>query len=435
MNADFERARQLFLLGVEHHEAGRFEAAEAALSDSLHLLPGRASTLMNRGATRLALGRPQDALRDLQASLAAEPDNSQTWCHVGTALTALERHPEALEAWDRALSLAPGLPAARFHRAMTLARLQRHAQALDALQPLLDAADPSSAPAWLLAGQALQNLDRHEEALQPYQTALRLAPRLPRAAVLLGQLLHSLGRTAEAQATHAGALAYGIDADLNGYLLAGLRGEAAPPASPAAYVRGLFDPYAEDFEQHLLASLHYRGHRAVVDAAARAAPGRTWHSVLDLGCGTGLCGPLIRAQAHQLTGVDLSPTMVATAQRKGAYDEVLQADIADHLAHTAQRHDLLLAADVFIYVGALEAVFAGAQRVMLSGGFFAFSVETAAEGQDLTLLPSLRYAHGEAYLRRLAATHQMAVKHIVHAPLRHEQGRPIAGMYVYLQRR
>ena len=46
---------------------------------------------------------------------------------------------------------------------------------------------------------------------------------------------------------------------------------------------------------------------------------------------------------------------------------------------------LVIAADVFIYVGALEAVFASVRQRLAPCGCFAFSVERADAGQDLLL--------------------------------------------------
>jgi predicted TPR repeat methyltransferase len=92
-------------------------------------------------------------------------------------------------------------------------------------------------------------------------------------------------------------------------------------------------------------------------------------------------------------------------------------------------------ADVFIYVGALEPVFAGVRRVLSPGGLLAFSVETpdAADGGGLVLRPSLRYAHGEAYVRNLAARHGLRVLSAQAGPLREDQQRPVAGQYWVLQ--
>jgi predicted TPR repeat methyltransferase len=216
-------------------------------------------------------------------------------------------------------------------------------------------------------------------------------------------------------------------------------GGEAPARSPPAYVRGLFDPYAEDFDTHLLGELHYRGHEAVVQAATRAGHGRRWQHVLDLGCGTGLCGRALRSSAARIDGVDLSPTMVDAARRSGAYAELTQGDVADHLHRTPLRHDLVLSADVFIYIGDLDAVFAGVRRVLLPQGLFVFSVETLADDAaagtppGYVLRPSLRYAHRQDDLRRLAAAHGMAVVDWQPFVVREEQRQPVGGAVVTLR--
>ena len=92
----------------------------------------------------------------------------------------------------------------------------------------------------------------------------------------------------------------------------------------------------------------------------------------------------------------------------------------------------MLAADVFIYVGALDEVFAGVRRVLEPGGRFAFSVEAAAADVSFELRPSLRYAHGEPYLRALARRHGLSWLAQRLAPLREDQGRAVAGLYVVL---
>ncbi len=432
-DTSFESARDLFLEGTRLYEAGRFTEAEQRLQASLALLPGRPSTLLNLGATRLALGRPAEALEAFDAVLAAAPDDVDALLKRGLACTELGRDAQALASFERALALEPGNPAASYQRALTLNRMRRHADALQALQPLLDPADPRAAGAWMLFGQTLQSLGRHAEAVAPYERALALAPTLGRAGALLGQLLQSLGRPAEAAAAFERAIAAGNDVELNRYLLAALRGRDAPPAAPAAYVRSLFDPYADDFEAHLVQALHYRGHEAVVQAAAAANGHRRWRSALDLGCGTGLCGPLLGPLADRLEGVDLSPAMLARAQAGGAYDALVQADIAEHLRDTPRRHDLIVAADVFIYVGDLAPVFAGARRVLEPGGVFAFSVESSDDPAGFVLQPSLRYAHSERYLRALAQQHGLAVVDMRPSVLREEEQREIRGSIVCLR--
>ncbi|MGC3983642.1 MAG: tetratricopeptide repeat protein [Pseudorhodoferax sp.] len=393
----FAQAKALFLDAVALTEGGRHAEAETRLEAAAALVPDRPSTLLNLGVVRLRLGRPDDALRALDGLAALEPAN----------------------------------PAGRFQRALALNQLGRHAEALALVDALL-AEHPATTAAHQLRGQTLQALERHADALPAYERAVALDPGLADASLLLGQLLRDLQRPAAARAAFEQALAGGADAALCRYFLAGLGAGETPASAPTAYVRGLFDSYAGDFEPHLLDVLRYRGHEAVAQAAAAALAGTPVDAALDLGCGTGLCGALLRPLARRLHGLDLSPTMLAQARARGCYDELLQADLASHLHETPERYGLVAAADVFIYVGALDAVFAGVRRVLRPGGVFAFSVELS-DGAALQLRPSLRYAHGAAPLRQLAAQHGLDIVQEQPLVLREDQRQPIPGLVLCLR--
>jgi len=135
-----------------------------------------------------------------------------------------------------------------------------------------------------------------------------------------------------------------------------------------------------------------------------------------------------------LTGVDLSARMLEKARALGVYDRLAHADIVEFLAASPDRFDLVLAADVFIYVGDLARVFALLERAM-ARGVFCFSVEALDDdAADVRLLPSLRYAHSRPYLVRLATQHGFEVAAIDRAAVREEQGVPIEGLYLVLRR-
>lgn len=54
--------------------------------------------------------------------------------------------------------------------------------------------------------------------------------------------------------------------------------------------------------------------------------------VLDAGCGTGLVGESLRILGFgPITGCDLSPEMMAVAERTGAYTRFVEADLGRHL--------------------------------------------------------------------------------------------------------
>lgn len=441
----FDAAKQRFLEGVAQFEAGQFHAALTAFETSLALMPGRASTLGNLGATHNQLGQPELALPLLDQALALEPDDVDAWCHRGQALASLSRPTEALGSFDRALVVLPGHLPALYQRGLTLAGLQRYPEALQATGQLL-ALDRANEPAWWLQAETLNRMNRPNDALAAYDQLLALNPTLARAASQRGGLLKDLGRVPEAISAFNQALELGGDTELNGYFLASLASHEfaaasshvpVPTTAPRSYVESLFDDYADQFDAHLVGQLGYCAHIVLVDELVRLLQaGRSrFKSALDLGCGTGLCGPLVKPHAEQLAGVDLSAAMLEKAAALEVYDTLAHSDLSEHLAQTQAQHDLVLSADVFIYVGALEAVFAGVTRVLDAGGVFCFSVEKADDTVDWRLTPGMRYAHSARYLRAVAAQHGFDVLQMQELAIRHDQRQAIDGLFVYLLKR
>lgn len=213
-------------------------------------------------------------------------------------------------------------------------------------------------------------------------------------------------------------------------------GGVATPAMTAAYVCRLFDRHAAQFERSLIGSLNYRGpallHDAVAAVCRAAARPLRFAATLDLGCGTGLAGERFRPLTHRLHGVDLSKGMVAQARRKGIYDRLDVADLLHALACDAA-YDLVLAADVFVYVPDLHPVAAAVAARMTPDGLFAFTVETHA-GEGAMIGAALRYAHGAAHTRAALRAAGLAIDHFAEAWCRTENGVPADGLVVVARR-
>lgn len=219
-----------------------------------------------------------------------------------------------------------------------------------------------------------------------------------------------------------------------------LLGDAEMPEQPPSrYVERLFDDYAARFETSLVEKLDYSVPQKL--AALLAATGRKYSLAIDLGCGTGLLGPEIRARAGRLEGYDLSQKMLAKAEEKAVYDHLAQADLS--LAPEAcgvfadgaeYRADLITAADVLMYLGNLESVFAIVDRLAAASADFVFSVEDAGEGDGFHLAPSLRYAHTEAHVRGLCSRYTLEVIETIKTTIRQDGGKPVAGI-LFLARR
>jgi len=395
MDRTLEQARQHFLEGIEHFEAGRLEVARMCFSASLALAPERASVLGNLGITLYHLGKWEEAVPPLQRATAADPNYAEAWISLGLCHEALGQWADAADALEQGLALAPG-----------------------------------DARLWQICGQCRERSGRVDAALGAFDRALEIDPEAAEAWSARGNLLRDLNRLDEAAHCFKKAIALGADPELHAYFLAAVNGSGWPASPPRAYVEGLFDQYSVDFDSHLVEQLQYRGHEWLLRPLI--ASGRRYRAVLDLGCGTGLCGPLIAPVADAIDGVDISAAMLEQARRLGLYRELVHQDLTAFLADSERRADLVVAADVFIYVGALDQVFGAVRRVLEPGGCFAFTVELAPDGEDFVLQPSLRYAHSEAYVRRLAQACGFTVRDVRRAPLRQNRAEPLDALYVYL---
>ena len=318
----------------------------------------------------------------LQKSLDCDARQPAVALQLAEACEELDRDPEAFAAARHALALEPY--SAEGHRRMA----SLYGRKGDQL---------NQATAFYNVGESLRREQRTSEAIAALEEALRLHP-------------------AHGKAAHA---------------LACLTGRT-PCTAPRDYVVDLFNGYADRFDAHL-EQLEYRVPELLRAALGRLLPpGRQAGRVLDLGCGSGRGGALFRDLATELSGVDLAPRMIETARQRGVYDTLWVGDVREVSRTNPGPYQLLLATDVFIYVGALEEVFAEAARLCAPGGWFAFSVEEGASGY--VLRESGRFAHAATYWKKLAEGNGFAVVVDEAIPIRLHEGQPIPGRLGVLQR-
>jgi predicted TPR repeat methyltransferase len=249
---------------------------------------------------------------------------------------------------------------------------------------------PEWAAGWLRLGEMAEAAGQTPLAIEAYQRASELDP--------------------------ADALGAALRRDL-------LRKVPVIERMSSAYVEGLFDDYAHRFDQSLVGKLGYRGPEIV----ARCLPGRLGR-VLDLGCGTGLMGAAIRDRALFLEGWDISSAMLRQAKAKKVYDHLDKRDL-NTLEIGEARWDTILAADVVIYIGALERLVGWVAGSLAPGGIFAFTVESFS-GEGFALGEARRYAHSESYLRQLLDQAGFTAVTIRRDTLRTDRGQPVEALVV-----
>lgn len=263
--------------------------------------------------------------------------------------------------------------------------------------------------------------------------ALALAPSWAAGHYRRGEMLEAEGRMTDAADCWREALRLAPQDPFGAALKLALVGAAADHAPVGnGFVETLFDQYAGEFDSALVERLGYRVPELLADAIARTGRERFAHCI-DLGCGTGLMGERLRIRTSFLEGLDISGEMLRKAAAKGVYDRLDKRDIqlADSLPEGA---DIVTAADVFMYLGALEHVMALAAAALPPAALFAFSVERNDGGEKLVLRPSRRHAHSEAYVREALSAAGFAVSSCERATIRHDRGEPVEGLVVVAER-
>lgn len=349
-------------------------------------------------------------------------------CEEGYASLEAGRFDNARELLGRARMLAPGNPLIHYRLGLLYIDTGRLGEALDALDATLGL-EPGNARAHNNRGSVLQRLGRLAEAEKAFRIALEFAPDLVPPYLNLGKLLEQQGKAQEAAELYERAIARGLDAAMLGHNLAAASGKVTDRA-PDRWVRSTFDDFAAEFDAHLR-GLGYSAPQQIAAMLRSRNAGAL--DILDLGCGTGQCGLYLAQQKGRLVGVDLSEKMLVQARARGLYDELHVGEVHAWLCGAASADfDVVIAADVLVYIGALEKLFHQVARTLRTGGWFAFSTEEH-EIADYTLLSTGRYAHSQSYVQRLART---AFAFIDANPvvIRIESGKPLAGRLYLLQR-
>jgi SAM-dependent methyltransferase len=258
---------------------------------------------------------------------------------------------------------------------------------------------PEWAPAWLALGDAELLCHHNEAAVTAWKRCLALHP---------ADRLGAQPRLARLGASDAGtALGHG-------------------------YIAALFDEYADRFDQHLTKALDYRAPQML--AALLLDHRSRFGRVFDAGCGTGLMAASIRPHVDFIAGCDLSAAMVAQARMKGLYEHLICQDVVTALqAEPAASYDLVMAADVFVYIGDLQPVFAACSHGLTKGGFLAFTTQSTAR-DHVIIGEDLRAAHPAAYLRSCARDSGFAVLVLDAVSVRQDRGQPVPGWLCLLQK-
>jgi len=414
------------------HKSGELVEAEQAYRRALSANPRNVQALYLCGLVKGQLGRPRGAIELLQQVVSLQPDHLPAISELAKLFHETGQLQESAEALRKLISLRPDLGELYSNLGTVLRRLGRAEEAVVAYEKAIELS-PDCAEAHSNLGNVLKGLRRFDEAAVAYRRAISLSPASTDVYRHLAAILRNSNRIDEATDVLKQWLKVEPNDPIAQHMMAAYSGEDAPTRASDGYVRRVFDEFAANFDDELR-GLDYQGPRLIGEAIrAELSEGAEGFDVLDAGCGTGLCGPLLRPIARRLVGVDLSGVMIQHACELNLYDDLVEGELTDYLNDHPQEFDLIVAADTFNYFGALEPLLTAAASSLREAGILIYTLEQcdlSASVGDYRLNLHGRYSHKEDYVRRCMYERGLTISSLESATLRKDRDQPVAGIVV-----
>ena len=387
-----------YLLGTLYAENGQLEEAQHHLAIADNLNPTSPYIKVNLGNICKIQGEFETARRYFMEAIALKYDLPQAHLGLGNILEQFDNdYASASKAYQKAVDLSPNDPMILQAIGKTLAK------------------------------------SGNQKALEYFARAHRLNPKLKGLQKDIGLAALRFGKTAEA-ARHLILAQQEDPGDVQvGYFLCIAEGTEPDVELKQSYVQAEFDAYAGQFDDSLKLKLGYDAPAKMLAFLLETIP-ETPHfrNGVDLGCGTGLFGSLVKEYVDNLTGIDLSGMMIEAARKRNCYDTLLEGEIVSALKGIDSSFDLFSATDVIVYFGDLEPLFSTVKPKAAPNALFLLTTE-CHEGEKYLLQNSGRYAHSHEYLKTVSTNHGFSIVASRKIPLRKEGGEWLEGEMFIIQ--
>jgi predicted TPR repeat methyltransferase len=415
---------------MQLHKQGELLEARTLYSDILRVVPKHPDALHYIGVAMHQLGDSEEGIAHIQRSLELSPDHPDALNNLGNVYREIGRYEASETLYKKVLEIAPEHTDTLVNIGIILRGLKRPEDALVMLEKAL-AIDPEHARAHHNLGNVYRDLERYDEALTAYSTSERLDPLDGNSARAIAKLLYLQGRHDDAAEVLKALIERKPDDAQAIHELAAYTGEDVPKRAADRYICQTFDHYALSFDESL-ARLKYKAPKLISSRVIdRLGGSRQKYRVLDIGCGTGLCGPLIKPIAEHLVGVDLSRNMLKQAQKRGVYDQLEEAELTAYMNSAEAGFDVVICVDTFVYFGDLGDGLRAASHTLHSDGWLFFTVEKHNPDEhdnDYWLQLHGRYSHTRDYVEHTLEDAGFDVSALDDVVLRMEHGKPVDGI-------
>ena len=297
-------------MAILMHRNGELKDAETLYHRILDAAPDYADAVHFYGVMLHHRDRSDEAIAMIERSIALDPTPGR-YNNLGNALVERGRLNEAIDAYRRSIDLDP-TNADAYNNLGSLQKAQGRFEESEAAYLKALEINPEHINALTNLGNLRSDQGRHNDGVALYWKAISLNPGNDRSRYRLGYAYYAVKQFRAAAEAFRLWLQTEPGNPIALHMLAALSGENIPTRASDAYIEQTFDGFAASFDAKL-ELLSYRAPQLIAAAVGRVAgePGAN-RAILDAGCGTGLCGPLLAPYASRLTGVDLSSRMAAT---------------------------------------------------------------------------------------------------------------------------
>lgn len=280
--------------------------------------------------------------------------------------------------------------------------------------------------------QALMQMGRIKKAIKSLKHVNSIKTDIPDVHLMLGQLLIKSGENKQAAEQLRHYIRLVPDDKAGAIMLLAHIGEEKIPDKPSEnYIQNFYGNYANNYDDHLVNRLNYKCPQIIFDSLKKNKV--EGNDILDLGCGTGLCGVAIKSLAKRLDGVDLSKPMLEVANKRNIYDSLVAADIYEFLSKKHNEYDVVVAAGLFEHIGEPEQVFSSTFKVLRENGYFVFTTDEN-KSDDIGVNAAGFYMHGKSYLEEQAKKCGFEVISIESVSMWIENKKPVSGLIIILKK-
>ena len=431
IHAEPDFAAAHFNLGLLFVKNNQFTHANTQFKNVLALNPEHIESRFYLGVFDLEANRLDEAEQAFQTVLAHDSTHVETLTNLGVVALKRQQGQLAIEYFSKVLTLDIDHNEARNNLASTFMHYDRFENALMHYDVLLQK-DPENIEYQYNSGVAQMALGHLNEAIAHFERLLTKEETHYAALNNLAAIYIRMEDRVKAQELLQRAVKANPLDKTSQHMLRALSGSPQLAETCPEYASNLFNNYALYYDQHLQKYLHY----ALPNHIVRLLDELHIHEIentLDLGCGTGLTGQVLRDISQTIDGVDIAGKMLAEARGKNIYDNLYEAEALHFLQHTKQHYGLIVAADVLPYFGQLDDLFKAINQNLTPQGYFIFTTEISTNTPWL-LQENARFSHHPDYLQQLADTYGLQTCYQKQVTARHQEGKELPVLLMALRK-